>query len=152
MNANLNSLAILFFLLLFSSCKKKDDDFPDVINLTACMVDESGSQESLTSTDPTVTFSNDTTEIDNSFTNNRWLWFQVDGQTPGTYALSQSGDRAIFNNSSNVEFSSISGTITFTEVNVTAKKIKGTFDNMKLVSGLSSDTVSITNGTFDIDN
>ena len=147
-------LWILPVLLLFSSCTKKEDDSPlPDINVTRCVIQEpGGSAENMESTDPTVEFNGDTTEIDNSFGRSKWLWFQVKGQTPGTYNLNLGTNRAIYNSSLNVEFSTIAGTITFATVDKAAKKIKGTFDNMVLVSISGTDTVRINDGTFNIDN
>lgn len=168
----MKNILILFLILspiLFipSCCCKDDNDcsYPYkldddcnckidpnyMMGLLQAQVNNGSGAQTEQSTDATVTFSNDSTEIDASFDNNQWLWFSIYGQATGTYPLAQSGNISIYNSSTNTEYFATNGTIIFSTLDKAAKKITGTFDNMKLVSQ-AGDSVIITNGTFNIDN
>ena len=151
-----------------SCCCKDDNDcsYPNILDSDDCnckidpnymmgllqaQVDNGSGSQIEQSNDATVTFSNDSTEIDASFDNNQWLWFSIYGQTTGTYPIAQSGNISIYNSNTNTEYFATEGAIIFSSIDKAAKKITGTFDNMKLVSQFG-DSVIITNGTFNIDN
>ncbi len=120
-------------------------------NLLSATVNSGSGNQQEESHDPTVKFSNDSTEIDASFSNGQWIWFRVNGQVPGNYTLNGSENISVYNSSSNTEYYAIGGYISFSSVDVASKKLNGTFDNMILVS-TAGDTVTVVSGTFNIDN
>ncbi len=111
-------------------------------------VNEGSGNVQKTSNDATMTASNDSTEVDASFDNGRWLWFRLNGQSTGIYQLNDNDNISIYNTVTNQEYVAASGEVNVTDYIEADKRIKGNLNNLKLV-GPMGDTIYV-QGTFDI--
>lgn len=134
------------FLLIFNSCKDKDEATPTIIDTTEYFKCKLNNKEYIDD----ARFANYFFGRTKIVSQNNFELFRLDFEkdTIGTYTISENNleNSIIYLDSNSVEYDAISGVITVTEYNKPQKILSGTFSGV--LKSANNSTITVTEGKF----